>query len=261
MCEGERRPKRLARIGLLCTAIYIVLLFGGLPLLASLGIVELLPGSPLKLNEVGDFLAGAFGPLALFWVVLGFFQQGEELQNSVDALNLQAKEMRASVEQQKAMLEVTRSGIEHEKLKLEEERVRIEEAAKPIFSISFRMPEQPDPKGTFRSPAFRLKAFVTLHQFHLHNAGGAASSLSVVLRTETQEVAQFEIGAIATGATSIEDFRGDTYEGRNLFATITYTFGNGIRERQEFHASSGFGNNIVFKMSKIGETQRIPHRP
>ena len=34
----------------------------------------------MPLNEVGDFLAGVFGPLAILWLVLGFLQQGKELR-------------------------------------------------------------------------------------------------------------------------------------------------------------------------------------
>ncbi len=44
----------------------------------------------LSLNALGDFFAGLFAPLALLWLVLGFFQQGEELR-------LQAAELNASV--------------------------------------------------------------------------------------------------------------------------------------------------------------------
>lgn len=29
--------------------------------------------TPLELNELGDFCAGVFGPLAIFWLILGFF--------------------------------------------------------------------------------------------------------------------------------------------------------------------------------------------
>jgi hypothetical protein len=39
-------------------------------MLGALGAIDL---KQLSLNELGDFLAGAFGPLALFWLVLGFF--------------------------------------------------------------------------------------------------------------------------------------------------------------------------------------------
>lgn len=81
---------------------------------------------PEELNAVGDFLAGVFAPLAFFWLVRGFYQQGKgleqnsislqlqanELQASTDALNLQVQEMKASVEQQKIMAEFQRLEIE-----------------------------------------------------------------------------------------------------------------------------------------------------
>lgn len=55
----------------------------------------------LDLNMLGDFLGGSFGPLAFLWLVLGFFQQGEELRHSVQALSLQAEELRESVKAQR----------------------------------------------------------------------------------------------------------------------------------------------------------------
>jgi hypothetical protein len=48
----------------------------------------------LALNGWGDWAAGTFAPLAFLWLVLGYFQQGEELR-------LQARELRNSVDQQK----------------------------------------------------------------------------------------------------------------------------------------------------------------
>ena len=36
-----------------------------------------------KPNELGDFLAGTFAPVAFLWLVLGFFQQGAELRLQV----------------------------------------------------------------------------------------------------------------------------------------------------------------------------------
>lgn len=58
-------------------------------------------------NEWGDFFAGAFAPLAFLWLVIGYFQQGEELSQNTraleqqeEALKLQVEELRQSVEQQ-----------------------------------------------------------------------------------------------------------------------------------------------------------------
>jgi hypothetical protein len=44
-------------------------------------------------NAWGDWAGGTFAPLAFLWLVVGYFQQGEELR-------LQAEELRASVKQQ-----------------------------------------------------------------------------------------------------------------------------------------------------------------
>lgn len=38
---------------------------------------------PLELNELGDFLAGSFSPLAFLFLYLGYKQQGEELRNAL----------------------------------------------------------------------------------------------------------------------------------------------------------------------------------
>lgn len=62
-------------------------------------------------NELGDFFAGGFAPLAFFWLVLGFFQQGEELRNSGRALWLQGRELQNSVAQQRDLVEVTRQQL------------------------------------------------------------------------------------------------------------------------------------------------------
>ena len=56
-----------------------------------------LPGMPL--NNIGDFLAGAFAPLAFWWLVIGYFLQALELKQNSESLMQQAAEMRNAVEQ------------------------------------------------------------------------------------------------------------------------------------------------------------------
>ncbi len=104
----------ISRIGFISTALYFFLL--SIVITSSWDSFH-----DLDPNEWGDFLAGSLGPLAIFWLVLGFFQQGHELRNSnrelansVEALKLQAKELKNSVEQQrlsvaqqKAMVDIT----------------------------------------------------------------------------------------------------------------------------------------------------------
>jgi len=74
------------------------------------------------LNELGDFLAGAFGPLAILWLVLGYFQQGIELRQNSEALHLQAAELKNSVEQQTILANVARSQLEAELESLQQQR-------------------------------------------------------------------------------------------------------------------------------------------
>lgn len=71
--------------------------------------------SEMKLNEMGDFLSGVFGPIAFFWLVLGYLQQGRELKLSSDALQLQAAELQNSVEQQKIMAQAALEQIEEQR--------------------------------------------------------------------------------------------------------------------------------------------------
>lgn len=87
---------------------------------------------PMPLNEIGDFLAGVFSPLAFLFLYLGYRQnnesirlQSKELKASTDALTLQVAEMRESVEQQKLMSEL-------QKTELEERH----NAATPFFTAS-----------------------------------------------------------------------------------------------------------------------------
>ncbi len=55
----------------------------------------------LKLNELGDLLAGVFGPAAFMWLILGYRQQGMELKNSSEALKHQVTELQKSFQLQR----------------------------------------------------------------------------------------------------------------------------------------------------------------
>lgn len=67
---------------------------------------------------MGDFLAGIFAPVAFLWLILGYIQQGKQLEQNTraleqqeQALQLQIEEMRESVRQQKEL-----SRIQNEQL-------------------------------------------------------------------------------------------------------------------------------------------------
>ena len=68
---------------------------------------------PSSLNELGDFLAGIVAPIAFLWLILGYVQQGKQLDQNTKALEqqeralqLQIDEMRESVKQQKELVQI-----------------------------------------------------------------------------------------------------------------------------------------------------------
>ncbi len=89
----------------------------------------------LKPNEVGDFFAGVLSPLAFLWLVLGYFQQGQELKLSTDALRLQAEELRNAVKQQRDLVEATREQVAFEKEHNERTQYQQRVAAAPRFQV------------------------------------------------------------------------------------------------------------------------------
>lgn len=94
---------------------------------------------PKELNSIGDFLAGAFAPLAFFWLVRGFYQQGEGLKQNSEALALQADELRASSQALALQAKEMKATVEQQKLMAEYQRMEIEEkhqAVKPLIRLN-----------------------------------------------------------------------------------------------------------------------------
>lgn len=50
-------------------------------------------------DDMGNFLEGAFAPLAFLWLVIGYFLQKKELEQNTEALRAQAIEIQRSAEQ------------------------------------------------------------------------------------------------------------------------------------------------------------------
>jgi len=127
--ESRREPPRIYRnLGIGLTIAYAV----GLFVYFLFERPEFLAMTP---NEFGDFLAGSLGPLAILWLVLGFWQQGDELRSSVDALKMQSEELRHSVEQQRNLVEATRRQIEIDESVIESESMRREQREMPRLHI------------------------------------------------------------------------------------------------------------------------------
>ncbi|WP_219268840.1 hypothetical protein [Pseudomonas sp. Xaverov 259] len=119
---------RRTKIAVWFTAVYLV----GVAVLIGFKAPEFF-GMPL--NSLGDFLAGAFGPLALAWLVFGYFQQGDELRQGTEALNVQGEELKNSVEQQRQLADISLQALELSRKEREEETVKYRHGLRPILHL------------------------------------------------------------------------------------------------------------------------------
>lgn len=107
--DDDRTPPALIA-GYVLTALWAAVLAAYLLLGGASKWKSLLASPP---NEFGDFLAGAFAPLAFLWLALTVWLQSrelrlqrKELQQNGEALRLQAEELRNSVEQLRKQTEL-----------------------------------------------------------------------------------------------------------------------------------------------------------
>jgi hypothetical protein len=84
---GSRRDRRV-QLGLILTALWLGT--GVLYVTLSMGWIAFMR---LPLGDLGDFLDGAFAPLAFLWLVLGLFLQQRELAANNAAIQRQFEVM------------------------------------------------------------------------------------------------------------------------------------------------------------------------
>lgn len=110
------------------TAAWIVL---GAVLLITLGF----SGEGVKLNELGDFLAGFFAPLAFFWLVLGYYQQQQELRLNTEQLALQREEMAKMSEEATRQSLVMTETLNLNREEAEKRSLEFERSVVPVLEV------------------------------------------------------------------------------------------------------------------------------
>ncbi|WP_398493349.1 hypothetical protein [Variovorax sp.] len=194
---------------------------------------------PCKLNEWGDFVAGFSAPLAFLWLVLGYRQQGRELNNntqmldlqtkelaqSTAALKLQADELKNSVEQQTLLVEATREQIRLDTEALSDARELRRRSALPRFKAIAGSITSSDGQRMFR--------------FKLQNLGNTATDVT--------------ISYSGGGAPSTRKFA--TFTDQTVFdEVVNYSTDCEFKMEIEFEDSSGESGTsyIPFKVSSFG---------
>ena len=102
---------------------------------------------PKSYNELGDFLAGIFSPVAFFWLVIGYLMQHEELQLNRKSLNQQMKEFSKSVK-------ISDENLKLQKKIYEENKYAERQSNLPILYVT---DVKPDPKNCLNEILIKIK--------------------------------------------------------------------------------------------------------
>lgn len=209
--------KKLEFWGVVGTAIYLLVI-------ASTVAFKFSDFVALELNELGDFLAGAFGPIAFLWLVLGFLQQGRELKLSSDALRLQADELRNSVAQQTIMAQAAMLQIESQRAALKIQQEELERSFSPLLRFQH---------GGRSGGSVGGEVSTSLQLF---NDGPEVRELSIRFEPSIGNIANFSVGTLKHGGSSSpvpfrfiwpsEDVRGA--------CVVDYLRSDGKRNTEEF---------------------------
>jgi hypothetical protein len=207
--DASVRARRLFYRGVIATIAYV-----GLMLAYSWHMRGLMVA--MKPEEFATFLSGVFAPLAFLWLVLGFRQQGDELQNSARALWLQGEELRNSVEQQRALVEVSREQLNAEyqaRLSAEEEADR---TAQPHLMMTLG--------GQYAVPVRQL-------DLRVNSAGPTCSNVLVIANGEPKAEATILRDGEHTGFGMVFQ---TPVEVRPLEVDVAYNDLRGNRRAQKF---------------------------
>ncbi|HLD65866.1 MAG TPA: hypothetical protein VJA19_07475 [Pseudomonas sp.] len=172
----------------------------------------------LDLNELGDFFAGIFGPLAFLWLVLGYFQQSDELKQGTAALLMQAKELNESVKQQEKLTQVSKAQFDLQKSALDDEKVKFERSMLSVIKCTAKaVSSGSDGLGV---------------SFLFRNFGHKAEEFVAILETPSRTERLVEESAIVDGAQYGQTVIINGTD--HVFLRLSYIDGLSLRQVEDF---------------------------
>lgn len=175
-------------------------------------------------NEFGDFLAGAFSPVAFLWLILGYLQQQKELQQNTKALELQAEELKNSVDQYKEMVSVAREQLLADAINLENSKREKEIQYKPNVK-----PPQIAPSVVYGGVSFKYRGQLVIAK---------ESALNVSIKTvpefrpfDNYKTDYLNVGTFNTGESP--EIHADQLP-KNIFLKISYESKLGVKYTDEY---------------------------
>ena len=134
----------------------------------------------MRFNDWGDFLGGTFGTVALFWLILGYILQKQELQQNTKALKLQAEELKNTVEEYRHMVEVNK-----QQFLLYKKELDILNSPNLIIDLTY----------SYRYDREHMLSLVELY-INIKNVGGEAQNIKIKIENVDGEC---EIGNLKRG--------------------------------------------------------------
>lgn len=167
----------------------------------------------MDLNNLGDFFAGLFGPLAVLWLIISITIQQKELSKSSEALALQAKELANSVEQQKQIIEISKRELSY-KDKERKEKLNID------LDISVNK---------------RVTSGVVVYKINYSNSINHAKDLMLIYKSKIIMSTPY----IKANHTSMFEVGGDIIDDAEHPFKIIYTNSEGetVNEERKLHGS------------------------
>lgn len=228
--NGWHLREYLGQIGGALTLTYLVIVA-----VVIWGRVDTLMTMPL--NEVGDFLAGVFGPVAFLWLVFGFIQQGDELRQgtealkmqsvelkqSTQALNIQAAELKKSVEQQSIMADAALQQIEAQKSALELQQKERERTLIANFSLTTTVSGSGSQPGT------------SMNKVRMRNDGNTAFNVTLTFSPRFLNCGEVAIGQMNRQADiEFELTRGAAFNPEEGTVQLSYEDVEGATRNESF---------------------------
>lgn len=205
--------------------------------------------SDMKLNNLGDFLAGVFGPVAILWLILGYFQQGAELRNSIKALELQTQEMNNSVTQQRELARVSNEQFKLQQMEFRETVEQLNRSIQPKIIVTYLKGERAPVIAQSMQQSGKI-----YHQLAFANLGGVACEVSFWIGYGSLEPddnqfvvwPQFEVHRRHV-ALHASDTHGDTIQ-----ICVEYKDANGKKYCDEFgFVRTTYGDNPRFEIRRV----------
>ncbi|MCL6234326.1 hypothetical protein M5F03_03950 [Acinetobacter sp. ANC 5579] len=146
-----------------------------------------------ELNSLGDFLAGIFAPVAFLWLILGYLQQGKQLDQNTKALEQQEKALQLQIEEMKNGLEQQKQLVQTQKEQQLEQRKQL---SPKIFISDFHaravFGNDLSADNSSGEYIYNNVVFITIY-FNLENLGEEAYHFKIIEKNSLECLEQIDV--------------------------------------------------------------------